>query len=690
LLRKIRNWSKGIFNKRHIVFISALIFLLFSVSIFSQQAKKYELKSIRFEGNISFSATQLQLVIYTPEPPFWIWKFLNTFSSLGKEAVYFDSTMMKIDIQALTEFYMANGFFDSKVTPFYNLDTSSRTADLSYKIDEGISSNFGNINLIGLISIPGHTYKNIIENLSIDSTKRFSQGMVQQDIEKIVTNLQNNGYRNALFDSAIVFKDTMRKRADLNIYFSPGNIYSISDVIVKTKAVNGATIEDTLIKQLVDIKKGDLYSLEKIRRGQIRLFRTGIFTVVTVAGTAGDSVKNMIPVEVNGTIGKMNELSPEFLVNDQHHEFNVGLGASYTRKNFLGRARKFTASGSFGIQDIFRSNINQLITNFSIYDFSSLGYADARINIEQPFLFNEPIVGILETYGTVSKTDYLNVTKYGGKLSFEFEMPQYTFANYLSAYYNLEINNEYRLGVDSVVRKTWNLSIIGADIKSLKSNDPVFPSGGNNSSFLIEEANLLTYLTAKLAGREYTGAMFYKFLGTTAFYFPVSSIKNSVWGVKLKSGYIHAYKGSINEIPSDRKFFVGGSNSLRGWTAMDKSINPIANEETVADTGSGGTFLLEGSAEFRIRYMDFFGTTAFLDWGRSWVDYSKFRLDDIAINIGVGFRYYTSFAPFRLDLGLKLYDPVSPEGKSRWLFDKSFNKSFWDCIQLQFGIGEAF
>lgn len=687
-------------------YLSCIFVLALALTVFAQPGKKYELNSIKFKGNSNFSDTKLKLVIYSQETPMWIWKFLNSFTGFGREASYFDSSLIKIDQQALAEFYMTNGFFESKVNYSYTVDTSAATVDLVYEIQEGNSSNFGNVNLSGLISIPGHTYKNIVENFSVDSSRRFSQALVEENIGKIVTNLQNNGYMNALFDSTIVYKDTMRLKADMSIYFTPGNLYSVNDVIVKTKGEGAYAVEDTLIKQLVDINRGDLYSQEKIRRGQIRLFRTGMFSTVTVAGIRNDSLKNLLPVEINGTIGKLNELAPEVIVNNQNFEFNMGLGASYMRKNFLGRARKFTATGSFGIQDLFKINLNNLVNNFSLYDNTNFGYLDARIIVEQPFLFNEPILGSVETYYTISKSSAYNIVKYGGKLGFEFEMPQHTFINSLSSYYNLEINKEYRSitlatikmddgtekKIDSLVKKPWNLSIIGADLKSLKANDPVFPTGGNNTSLLIEEANFLSYLAAKLDKRDYKGAMFYKLLGSTAFYFPVTSVKNSVWALKLKTGHIKAYRGSINDIPSDKKFYVGGANSLRAWGSREEGVNPIPSRETAADTGSGGTFMIDCSAEWRFRFMSDLGATLFVDWGRSWTDYRKFRFSDIAINIGVGFKYYTSFAPFRIDIGIKAYDPTITDGSSKWLFYKSFNRPFWNWsnIAIQFGIGESF
>ncbi|MDP4116553.1 MAG: hypothetical protein Q8903_10475, partial [Bacteroidota bacterium] len=57
-----------------------------------QAQTKYELKSIVFKGNKSFSSSSLKEMILSSETPWWFWKFLYSFSSLGSEAKYFDST----------------------------------------------------------------------------------------------------------------------------------------------------------------------------------------------------------------------------------------------------------------------------------------------------------------------------------------------------------------------------------------------------------------------------------------------------------------------------------------------------------------------------------------------------------------------------------------------------------------------
>src|SRR5690606_2155959 len=111
---------------------------------------------------------------------------------------------------------------------------------------------------------------------------------------------------------------------------------------------------------------GDYFNMEKLRRSQVRLYRTGLFSSVSVSAPDRDSVTSTrIPLIVDGNIGLMNELSPEIIANNQQNAFNLGLGISYIRKNFLGDARKLTIRSSFGIQDILNVDFENLIQRFS-------------------------------------------------------------------------------------------------------------------------------------------------------------------------------------------------------------------------------------------------------------------------------------------------------------------------------------
>jgi len=489
-------------------------------------------------------------------------------------------------------------------------------------------------------------------------------------------------------DTSVIEMDTTKNLANVDVYFHLGTRYKISDVLIEKKGEGSDYVETELLKDLVGIEQGEFFNSEKIRQSQVRLYRTGLFSYVQVIPVTEDTSGQFVPLKVIGSIGKMNELAPELLMNDQQHTFNLGIGGTFIRKNFLGRARKLTLTSSFGVQDLGKVNFPKVVKAFSLRETSLDGFFDSKLKIEQPYVFNKPIFGILEGYFTLRKDAVSNKRNYGGKLSFEFELPNYTFVNFLSSYYNVEIADEIFFLTDRELTRSQTLSILGLDLRSTKTSNPLFPANGYNLSAGIEEANSIPYLVSRLSDKAYTTPLYYKTQITFAKYLATNRKESAVVGMKLKTGYLRAYRGSALDIPTTKKFFSGGSNSVRGWRARELSPKlevPVLNEATnTVETVmlEGGGFLFEGSTEYRYKLSESFGVTVFVDFGNTWGTVNQARISEIAVASGFGFRYYTMIAPFRIDFGFKSYDPYSET--------RILKRKFFDLMEFHFGIGEAF
>jgi outer membrane protein assembly factor BamA len=660
-----------------------LLFLL-SLNLTFIWAQKYELKSINFEGNHEISDSQLKDVILSKESPMWFWKFLNSFTPLGSEAIMFDSSKIPFDLAALEEYYRNYGYFETSFNYRYELDTSSLDAELFYIISEGERSRIRRNFLFGLDRIPELTYGSILQEFNSDLLEWYNQEMVETNIGTSINILLNSGYMNAKFDSTIIFRDTTSNSTDLNVYFTPGERLIIDTIIINKKGEGADLVQEDLLRKITGIEPGVFYNQDEIRRSQIRLYRTGLFNSVILVTNQDTKFKNRANLRLDGNIGYMNELSPEIIVNNQQSAFNIGLGANFIKKNFFGEARKFTISSSFGIQDIFNVDFSNLIKQFSFRDTTLLGYVDSRIIIEQPFLFGKPIFGTWENYASIQKQKDYNITFYGSKISFDFELPKYTFVNYLSTSYNIEQTNEvYRNNNDSLSSKL--ISTIGIDLGKSTTDDFLFPTKGINLSLQIEEANGIPYLIAQLFKWNYVGTVFYKLLFTGSSYQALDRKRNNIFALKFKTGYIRPYVGDYSGLPIIRTFYAGGSNSVRGWRSnqLFPSKAPIVKESVVTKTNvKGGTFLIEGTFEYRYRILQAIGIAGFFDYGNTWLEPQDFRFDELALAVGLGVRYYTQVAPFRLDFGFKFYDPSD----KRFIF----HKKLWDNFEFHFGIGEAF
>jgi len=666
------------------LFITVIILSVAS----AQERPKDELASIEFRGNTTYSSSVLRDVISSKETPSWIWKFLNSFSSLGKEPSYFDSLALHDDVLAIKDFYNANGFFKTECVSHYTIDTSARLAYVTFDVIEQQPSVLSSIQLHGLDELPKELNTETAKDFLSLETKRYSQSQLKSTIDAAIYNLTTKGYMLAAFDSSVIEKDTLRNKAQVDVFIKLRPRYKVSDVVIEKKGEGSDYVEADLLKDLVGIKQDEYYNSEKIRQSQIRLYRTGLFNYVQVIPLTDDTSAQFVPLKVIGNIGKMNELAPELLMNNQQHTFNVGLGGTFTRKNFFGKARKLTVTSSFGVQDLFKINFGKVYNAFSLRDKALLGYFDSKLKIEQPYVFNNPIFGTLEGYFTLRKDLISNKRNYGGKLSFEFELPTYTFINFFSAYYNVEIADEIFFLTDRDLTRSQTLSILGLDLRSMKMTNPLFPANGYNLGVILEEANSIPYLLSKIGNKDYTSPLYYKTQITYGKYFATNRKETAVLGIKLKTGFLRAYRGSELDVPTTKKFFAGGSNSVRGWRARELSPKvdvPVLNDATgqVENvTLEGGSFLLEVSSEYRYKLSESIGVAAFVDCGNSWNGVNKSRLTEIAIASGFGFRYYTMIAPFRIDFGFKTYDPYSDR--------RIFKRKLFDLMEFHFGIGEAF
>ena len=685
--------------------------LFFLKTTFSQSYYDYELSAINFSGNSFFSESDLEQNIESKESPNWFWVFLNSFTPLGDERVYFDSSKISVDEIALKEYYKSSGFFNISITHDIAVDTVQKTVELNYHITENNYLKFGKLNLIGLDKLSEYYYGRMIsETITIDSLNRFSEFEVQDNISAIRRFLANNGYIFGRYDSTIVSIDTVTERTDLDIYFESGGFYTISGTIINKTGISAEQINNKLIAEIADFTPGKFYNQSQVDRSEMRLLKTELFTSLYITPVMSDTFHYTIPIEINATIGSLNELSPEIKTDNEFESFNFGLGISYTRKNLFGDARKFNISTSFRLIDILHTNLSNLFKSAPNRDSTYQGVIDINLKMEQPFLFGRPILTTTEIYFRSQTLKEFTENSYGGAQRFDIEMPPYTFVTLFRPFISIDVaerSSDFKI-TDNTLISDYYVSInsltpgIGIELGSSKTNDILFPTKGSLLFFTPELFHSSSDYNFdgksasdgsipsdfKISGNTY----FYRIQTGLTNYFSLNSKNDFIFATKLRGGYAQPFTASNGAniraeslIPPNKTFYAGGSNSVRGWGARD--LVPFEKIEYLGVTTDssqirGGTSWFEGSIELREKLHKYFGYAVFVDFGNTWNGWNDVRIDDVAVAVGVGLRVYTPIAPFRLDFGTKFYDPSDQK--------LIFKKNFWENITLHFGIGEAF
>ena len=148
-----------------------------------------------------------------------------------------------------------------------------------------------------------------------------------------------------------------------------------------------------------------------------------------------------------------------------------------------------------------------------------------------------------------------------------------------------------------------------------------------------------------------------------------------VFAGALRGSTIDAPAPTDAAVPFFKRYFLGGSTSLRGWGRYE--VSPL----TESGQPIGGLTCVETSAEVRVPFGTKLSAVAFVDAGS--VGRNPWRLDPGGFRaaVGPGVRYDTPIGPVRLDLGYQL-NPIAgllvkgkPEAR-RWRAHISIGQAF--------------
>ena len=139
--------------------------------------------------------------------------------------------------------------------------------------------------------------------------------------------------------------------------------------------------------------------------------------------------------------------------------------------------------------------------------------------------------------------------------------------------------------------------------------------------------------------------------------------------------------GNSKAVPFEKQYFGGGANGIRAWqvrTLGPGSYNPNPGDTTKVFLNETADIKLEANAEYRFKLFWILEGALFVDAGNIWsYNYDPARpgaqftfknfYKEIAVGTGTGFRFDFKFVIARVDIGMKLRDPLLPEG-ARWIF----------------------
>ncbi len=569
-----------------------------------EENERLYLRSIAFSGNEAYKAEELRKLMTVTEKGFF--SFFTDSGILKKE-------QLKQDVEKINAFYLNNGFIYAQIGE-PEISHDSRGIYIKIPITEGKQYNVGKVEITGdELRTPR---ADLLGKLFITRKKYYAREAVLKDIDYLQQVCSDEGYA-----YAEVLPRTKPEEKELTVDVTY-HIEKGKQVYFHRINITGNTkTRDKVIRRLLTVVEGDLYSRSKLKQSYMAINRLRYFEEVdfqTEKGPAETLTDLNIRIKEKPT--GMFSIGAGYSALD-----NVIFTAQVSQQNLFGRGQSLSLKANIGGRSTY-------------YELSFV----------EPWLFDIPLWSKADLWNTWRIYDTYRWSSRGGGFTFGYPVWQY-----VTAYAG------YRLSSDSVSDIDINASsfikrqegdIISSNLTFTLARDTtddiMFPSTGSKSSASVE------YAGGILQG----DASFVKYILTTAKYFSLPL--DTVIGLRGRGGYLQETEGK--DAPVYERFTLGGINSLRGL----RSVGPL---DPFTGDVIGGLTMLNFNAEFLFPLIKNAGMRGlfFYDTGNSWT--SGYHLNDLRKTAGTGVRWYSPIGPLRLEWGYVL-DPKEGESRTRWEF----------------------
>ncbi|KIM11024.1 MAG: hypothetical protein KU37_07915 [Sulfuricurvum sp. PC08-66] len=536
---------------------------------------------------------------------------------------------LKIDPMRLRDTYMQNGYLDAKVdTPLLRVNFNSYTAELAYRVEEGMQYSVDKVSFLGHEGIVDTQEVN--KSIKLKSDEVFNIGLLREDMQAIQTLIANEGYAYAQVRPDLQ-KDP---NGTVNVVYDivAGEKVYIRDVIITG---NTRTL-DRVIRREVFLAPGDLYNMTDLKDSKSALGRTGYFKESTieekrVSANEMDLVVHVQEaptgnIQVGGGYGTYGGLSFDASLSDRNI-FGSGLNLALKLQG-----SQYQSEYSIGL------------TNPRIFDSTYSGSVNLyirRFQLVDNYNTDTPVTQYVSNQAGATLSVGKRFTRtISGNVAYRYI--DTAFTDYNSSLYTAEQTQPYEK------------SSLSASMTFNDTDDYYVPREGWNITNAIEVAGI--------GG----SAKFVKDSLSVATYVGLND-----W---LKYDAVLRYKGNFRVIkdlgfvPLDEHFFMGGLGTVRGYLAFSL---PAYDSSTSVRTFYA-TKMISNTLELSLPLLE----SARLRWAL-FIDYGYIGRDSFTQEGRGGY-------------GAQL-EWFSPMGPIALIFAQAFDNKVGDSLNgFEFSIGRAF
>lgn len=696
-----------------------------------------------------FDAIPFNLGMYSlssPDTALWINRFLR---KIGDAPVIYDSTLT-ISSEIELKKYMENkGYCNAVVTS--DVKYKKKKAYVTYNIMSGEPYKINTFRY----GITDDSIRKLVLSDSVHTLVKpgnnFDIDVLESERVRVTKILKNNGYYEFSKDFVAVIADSTigNHLVDVMMYIKPmkrivgkdqykvephseytiRNIYYLAledytqalDTSVtshlKQKNYKDITIHSNvnLIRPRALYRKtlldpGMVYSDSIMDKTYAKLSSLHIFKYLNITTDyVGDSANKQLDCYVVMTPDKVQSISAQIEGTNNEGDFGIAGKLTYAHGNIFrgGEVFKFSVRGGN----------ESLIGKRSIWDIATEASFELPILLcpflKRDFLRNNNTT--TEVYANFSyqiRADYSRIIagtgiryKWNDKKMINHQLDlfdfNYVYLPYMSDTLKKTINNsllKYSYEDHLIMRIGYTIAYSNQRSNSLQNSYSIrgaVETSGNLLYGISVAANANknsndSYLVGKIPFAQYVKADF-----DFAFRHVVDSKNMVVYHIGLGAGIPYL---NSNILPFEKRYYGGGANSVRGWSA--RSLGPgnyTSRGSNIDYMKQSGDINLNLNIEYRTKLVWKLELAAFLDAGNIWTlndegtAEGQFKFNrfykQIALGYGIGLRLNFDFFVVRLDWGLKAFDPSRPSGE-QWRFVPGWKIT--EDTALHFAVGFPF
>lgn len=509
-------------------------------------------------------------------------------------------------------------------------------------------------------------------------------------------------------DKEKIFRKYNIARVHFHVDYNPSRIPEDQEMFASSKDgcvftwVGKKLLREKVLMRNCPIRPGDLYNEVQVERAYSRLNQLAPVQYVDISFEPIS--ENELDCHIVLSRGKLNSVSTEIEGTYSAGDWGVAAGVGYVNRNIFRGAEELSVDGRTSYE--WRQNGGRAIE----------GKASAELKFPSA-------VAVDLSYNFQNRPDEYTRSIFGAGLNYALKQPrvglthQFRFAD-ISYVYLPWISDAFRdqfLQSTNILKYSYeNHFIVGLGYSghytSFRSRMP--HRSYWNLNYNIETAGNLLYALAKplcLSTDQESGN--YILFNTQFAQFAKADV-SATYNQILRPNHrlvFHADLGmavpygNSQTIPFEKRYFAGGANNVRGWSARSLGPGGYKGDGRLIDfNNQSGDIRANLNLEYRAQVWSIIELAAFFDAGNIWTIYDYdaqphgvFRWNEfykqIAMAYGIGLRLDFSFFIFRVDLGVKLYDPsLLYDGSGKQWRTVANGLNWKNDMALHFAIGYPF